>query len=135
MVPNDLPLVFANEGELEYPCVKIVKMALVVVKERVTESDIKKAAEDYGEYIKITADIGKGVIAIGGEWHADGEKVLLENGSRQSDIWGGGIDLNTKKIDVSSLINIKPGINESMEILDVKNRDRFIQILKEKFKI
>jgi hypothetical protein len=38
-------------------------------------------------------------------------KILLESGSHQSDIWGGGIDLETKEIDYNSFINIRPQDN------------------------
>lgn len=40
--------------------------------------------------------------------HFEGENILLESGSHQSDIWGGGIDLVTKEIDFNSFINIRP---------------------------
>ncbi len=40
--------------------------------------------------------------------HFEGEQILLQSGSHQSDIWGGGIDLETKEIDFNSFINIRP---------------------------
>lgn len=43
--------------------------------------------------------------------HFEGEKILLDSESHQSDIWGGGIDLETKEIDYNSFINIRPQDN------------------------
>lgn len=108
-------------------------MAVVLVKEKVTKEDIKKASEEYGDFIKVDIDIKTGLMTIGGEWHADGEKVLIKNGSRQEDIWGGGIDFITKAISYTSLINIRPKSNPNQAILDMQVRERFEVILKQKF--
>ena len=109
-------------------------MAVVLIKGKVTKEDIKKAQEEYGEYIKIDVDIESGLMTIGGEWHADGEKVLLKNGSKQEDVWGGGIDMGSKEIDFNSLINTKPKQeNNSQEILDIKIRGEFEKVVKDKF--
>ena len=111
-------------------------MAVVLVNEKVTKEDIKNASEEYGEYIKVDIDIKTGAMTIGGEWHADGEKVLLESGSRQSDIWGGEINLRDNSIDYNSMINVRPGVdNNSQEILDREIRDKFSEILKDKFSL
>lgn len=106
------------------------------MKEKATTEDIRIASEEYGCYIKIVIDIKSGLTVIGGEWHADGEKILLENGSRQEDIWGGGIDLESKKIETVALINLRPSQNnDSQEILDEGIRDRFMTLAKERFNL
>lgn len=58
------------------------------------------------------------ICSAGCDRHFESEKILLEQGSKQSDLWGGGIDLETKVIDYNSFINIRPSDN---------NRDRYIQ--------
>lgn len=108
-------------------------MGVVIIKSKVRLQDLEIAKQDYGDYIKIVLDIKSRVMAIGGEWHADAERQLLETGSLQSNLWGGGIDLVSKSIDFNSLINIRPGFNNSQEILDAKIRSIFEQIVKEKF--
>ena len=111
-------------------------MAVVLIKDQVNGEDLKIAQEEYGDFIKINIDIETGLMTIGGEWHADGEKVLLENGSKQIDIWGGGINMIDKSIDFNSLINIRPGQdNNSQEILDKKVREKFAKVLKKKFNL
>jgi len=42
----------------------------------------------FGDMVKLVVDIDRGLIAIGGELHADAEAVLLEHGSRHADVWG-----------------------------------------------
>ena len=111
-------------------------MAVVKIGEKVTEENLKKAREEYGDFIKIVADIVTGAMAIGGEWHADAEKTLLDSGSRQDDIWGGSIDLASNQIDTIALINIRPRLdNNSQEILDPKIREKFVVIVKKKFSL
>ncbi len=105
-------------------------MAVVLVKNQLSQADFQKAQEDYQSYIKITVDIDRGVAALGGEYHADAEKVLLENGSSQSNIWGGGLNLETKQFETNAIINLRPRKNESTEILDLQIRNKFLTICK-----
>lgn len=111
-------------------------MAVVFITDKVSKQDIEKASEDYGEYIKIVVEVEKQLMAIGGQWHADAEKVVLDKGGNQDDIWGGGIDLVTKNIETVALINLRPRLdNNSQEILDKGTREEFIKIVKNKFQI
>lgn len=111
-------------------------MSTVLVKNKITLSDLQKAKEDYGDYVKITADVELEIITIGGQWHADGEKLLTENGSKQKNIWGGGINLINNQVETFALINLRPKQNNnSQEILDPKTRERFIETVKQKFNL
>jgi len=111
-------------------------MAVVFVESKVNKEQIALASEDYGSYIKIVIDIKNRLMAIGGVWHADGEKVLLQNGAEQDYVFGGGIDLDTKNIETIALINLRPNQgNNSQEILDRSTREKFINIIKERFEI
>lgn len=111
-------------------------MAVVVIKDQVTPEDLATARQDYGDYIKVVADVRNGVVAIGGQWHADAERILLEQGSLQADIWGGGLDLLHKTIDTIALINLRPTQgNDSQEILNPQIRQTFTSLVKEKFAI
>ena len=61
--------------------------------------------------------------------HFEGEEILLQQGSKQEDIWGGGIDLETKIVDCNSFINIRPTqANQSNEILDPSIRKMYIEL-------
>lgn len=88
-----------------------------------TKEEIEKLREIFDVYIKTVIDIKKKICCAGMDRHFEGEKILLNQGSAQFDIWGGGIDLQTKIIDYNSFINIRPSQkNPSNEILDPKIR-------------
>ena len=82
-------------------------------------------------YIKLAVDIERNILAGGGEMHSDCEFVLLNDGSRQENIWGAGFMPTGHEITYDSLINIRPRQNRSMEILDANIRGRVDQIIKE----
>ncbi len=73
-----------------------------------TRTQIEQAKERFGVYVKTVIDIQRKICSAGMDRHFEGENILLESGSHQSDIWGGGIDLETKEIDYNSFINIRP---------------------------
>lgn len=108
-------------------------MSVVVLKNKVTSEELLLAKEDYGEYIKFVVDIGNNYLAAGGEWHSDAEKTLLEQGSRQADLWGGGIDLESGNIDYISLINTRPNLNNSQEVSDMAIREKMFLVVKKIF--
>lgn len=107
---------------------------ILVIKKTATREEIQKMAEDFDGYIKLVVDIDKGIIAGGGTRHFDGEQKLLELKSKQENLWGGGIDIETKDIDYNSIINLRPRQNNpSRDILSLEIREKFDQIVKELF--
>ncbi len=86
--------------------------------------------DSLGTYIKLAVDIRRRIIAGGGVLHADCEAVLLEDGSKQEDIWGADWLPETEQIKTEALINIrlKQG-NRSMSIQDNKICRRVEQIV------
>lgn len=100
-----------------------------------TEEEIEKLREQFDIYIKTVIDVENRVCSAGMDRHYEGEEVLLKQSSRQSDIWGGGIDLETKTIDFNSFINVRPNDNNTgNEIQDPKIRKKFEQLSKFFFK-
>ncbi|MDP2585557.1 MAG: DUF5674 family protein [Candidatus Levybacteria bacterium] len=100
-----------------------------------SKKEVGKLKEQFESYIKTVIDINKKICSAGASRHFESEKVLLEDGSRQSDVWGGGIDLETKIIDFNSFINIRPGDdNTSNEIQNPDKRKMFEDLTKLFFK-
>jgi hypothetical protein len=96
-----------------------------------TKEEIIKLKEQFDVYIKTVIDVEKRVCSAGADRHFESEKILLKQGSGQSDLWGGGIDLDTKTIDFNSFINIRPmDKNTSNEIQDPKTREEFEKLTK-----
>lgn len=101
-----------------------------------SKEEIKKLRELFDVYIKTVVDIKKKICSAGCDRHFDGEKILLNQGSLQEDLWGGGIDLETKVIDCNSMINIKPQQNNtSNEIQDATLRQVFDKLMKNFFTV
>lgn len=107
---------------------------LLVIDKPATPQQIEQMAKDYAGYIKFIVDIDKKILAGGGERHVDGEQKLLELGSKQEDLWGGGLDWETKEIDYNSMINIRPSqSNPSRDILSLEIREQVDSIVSELF--
>jgi len=92
---------------------------LLIIKQKADEDTLKKVSEDLDGYVKVVVDIKRRILSAGGRLHSDGERLLLEDGSKQADLWGAGIDLETNEIDFDSMINLRPSQgNSSREVLD-----------------
>ena len=76
---------------------------------------------------KFVVDVERRILALGGEMHADAEEQLLQDGSRQADLWGANYYPGRGRdacIEYISLINIRPRAgNRSMEIQDRRTRE------------
>jgi len=94
-----------------------------------TKEEIEKLKEEFGTYIKTVIDIDRKICSAGCNRHFESEKILLDQGSKQSGIWGGGIDFDTKDIDFNSFINIRPSSNNtSNDILDANIRKKYEEL-------
>lgn len=106
---------------------------ILIFEKKATNEEIEKVAEDFGGlYIKVVVDIKREILAAGGERHFDAEQKLLENGSKQADLWGGGLDIKTFEVDYNSMINLRPNQdNSSRDILSSEIRKRFDKIVRD----
>lgn len=111
-------------------------MGVVIVKGKLTKEDVEQAKEDLKTYIKITIDIDQEIVVIGGEYHYDAEQILVkEFNSNNSNIWGGGYDIEAQKFETNALINLKPLLSAtSHTIEDEKTRQRFMKLVEKTLK-
>lgn len=87
-------------------------------------------AEDLDGYIKIVVDVEQKILAGGGKKHVDAEQILLQEGSHQDNLWGGGLDLENGEIDYNSMINVRPSQgNLSRDIMSSDIRKVFDNIV------
>jgi len=102
--------------------------AVLVLEQRIERADLDRLLRLFGDMIKYVVDVERGVVAIGGELHADAEQILLEHGSRPADLWGANYYPGRGRegcIEFTSLINIRPARgNRSMEVEDPAVRER-----------
>ncbi len=83
-----------------------------IIKSPISLAELKESRhESYTELVKAVVDVELGLMAVGGEFHADEEAVLLEHGSKQENLWGLNIHFKKTKeerIEFDSMINIRP---------------------------
>ena len=83
-----------------------------IVREPISLAEVRELAQArFGDMVKASVDIGRGVMAIGGELHSDEEALLLEDGAKQPDVWGINLYPNESSddwIEFDSMINVRP---------------------------
>ena len=85
------------------------------------------AQNTFGDMIKCVADVKRGLLALDADLHADLERLLLEDGSAQENLWGFNLWVEEEGadfIEFDSLINIRSWQgNPSRDVEDPEIRD------------
>ena len=105
-----------------------------IIKSKVAKKELaQKHLSYFKTMVKAVVDIEEKLVAIDAELHSDLEELLLDNGSKQKDLWGINLHpLQGKKdfIEYTSLINIRPSQdNYSMEVTDKDRRKKIKDIV------
>lgn len=87
----------------------------------------------FGDMVKAVVDVERKLIAVDAQLHVDLEQLLLEDGSKQSDLWGINFypDFfeNEKFIEFDSMINVRPSHgNSSRDVENEETRKKIITI-------
>jgi hypothetical protein len=107
-------------------------MKIHILRQPASEKEIQEMMEELETYIKLAVDVERGIVAGGGEYHADCEEILLEEGSRQEDIWGVDWYPESRRVEFVALLNIRPRLgNRGMEIEDPKLRTKIETIVRQ----
>jgi hypothetical protein len=105
---------------------------ILLLERRIDPAELRRLCERFEGMVKYVVDVERGKVAIGGEMHADAEEVLLEAGSRQTDLWGANYYPGRGAegcIEYTSLINIRPAAgNRGMELQNAALRERVREI-------
>ena len=87
-------------------------MKLVGPGTRVTIGELQEmAAGMFGDLVTAVGDVERGTMVLDAELHADQEALLLDQGSRQADLWGINLypDLTGADfVEFDSMINVRP---------------------------
>ena len=110
---------------------------MIILDRPISKAELKEyAANTFGDMIKCVADVENGLLAIDADLHADLERLLLENGSEQSSLWGFNLypdETGDDFIEYDSLINIRSWQgNPSRDVLDRDVREK-IALIVDKF--
>ena len=106
---------------------------ILIIQDRIDPSELVRLVGLYfQDMVKYVVDVRRRLIAIGGELHADAEKLLLDDGSEQKDLWGANYypgEGAEDCIEYTALINIRPAQgNRSMLVADAAIRDAIREI-------
>ena len=107
---------------------------MLILNSPISRAQLKEyAANTFGDMIKCVADVDKGLLAIDADLHADLERMLLENGSQQTSLWGFNLypdETGEDFIEYDSLINIRSWQgNPSRDVLDQEVRGKIANIV------
>jgi len=102
--------------------------------DKITIEEMKKMAQNrFGNLVKAVVDVERRVMVLDAELHADEEAVLIEEGSKQENLWGINIypDLRREEwIEFDSMINLKPAQgNRTRGVDNPEIREKIIKIV------
>ena len=94
------------------------------------------AAATFGTMVKAVVDVDRELLAVDAELHSDLEALLLEDGSKQGDLWGinfypelSGDDF----VEFDSMINVRPSQgNRSRGVENLELRKQIVAVVAKK---
>jgi hypothetical protein len=105
-----------------------------ILKDVINIDELKKIAQaSFGDLVKAVIDVDRQLVAIDAELHSDLEALFLEDGSKQSSLWGINFypDLEGEEfIEFDSMINLRPSQGNMTRGVDSKDiRSKIISIV------
>lgn len=108
--------------------------SILILREPPNADQLKELLGVFETFVKLAIDVRREVVAAGGEMHADCEQALLDDGSRQEDVWGADWVPDDKIVRFEALINIRPRqSNLQMELQDPERRAQVERIVRRVF--
>ena len=114
-------------------------MKIIDVKNQISRNELEKIAKKmFGNLVKAVVDIEKEIIAVDAELHSDEEAKLIEQGSKQNNLWGINLYPEFKDenfVEFDSMINLRPSQNNrSRGVDDPKIQEKIRVIVKKLMK-
>ncbi len=105
-----------------------------IIKEKIKFGELNEmSAAMFGDMVKAVVDVDRELIAVHAELHSDLEALLLENGSKQKDLWGINLYPEMKGddfVEFDSMINMRPSQgNKSRGVDSADLRKKIIAVV------
>ena len=105
-----------------------------IIEETITLDELKNmAAAIFGDLVKAVVDIDREIVALDAELHSDLEALLLEDGSRQKNLWGFNLYPEMQGdefVEFDSMINMRPSQdNKSRGVENKHMRKKILAII------
>lgn len=106
-----------------------------IIEKQLTLKELEQmAGRLFGNMVKAVVDIDRELLAVDAELHSDLEALLLEDGSKQKDLWGINLYPGMEEkdfVEFDSMINIRPSqSNRSRSVENVETRKQIIDIVR-----
>jgi len=104
-----------------------------IITQHLTFNELKQMTHIFENMVKAVVDVDREVIALEAELHSDLEALLLQDGSKQNNLWG--INLYPEMIgddfvEFDSMINIRPSLgNRSRGVENAETQNKIIEIV------
>jgi hypothetical protein len=110
-----------------------------IVADAMTLAELRQMAErTFGDMVKGVVDVERDLLALDADMYSDLEALLLQDGSRQEDLWGINLypDWGPEEfVEFDSLINIKPSVgNRSRGVENESTRREIVRVVRERIK-
>lgn len=107
---------------------------IILITKPIGRTELKDLAQKrFGDMVKGVVDVQQGIMALGGDLHADEEAFLLEKGSKQENLWGINlyVDLDMPDfLEFDSMINIRPKQNNrTRSVEDESLREKITEVV------
>lgn len=108
-----------------------------IITDSITLSQLQEMAQAlFGDMVKGVVDVEREIVALDAELHADLEALLMEDGSKQNDLWGVNLypELPGEAfLEFDSMINVRPSQgNRSRGVDDPNVRNKITKIVGER---
>lgn len=118
-------------------CFPSVALPMKIIADRLTLAELKEmAANRFGDLVKAVVDVDRELVAVDAELHADLEACLLQDGSKQRNLWG--INLypeisGDEWVEFDSMINVRPSQgNRSRGVENKEMRNTIVRIVNQR---
>ncbi len=107
---------------------------LKIITEKLMLDELNQiAAGMFGNLVKAVVDVDRELLAVDAELHSDLEALLIENGSKQKNLWGINLYPEMKGddfVEFDSMINMRPSQgNKSRGVDNPEMRKKIIGII------
>ncbi len=112
---------------------------MIITRKELKIDELKEMARiSFGNLVKAVVDVDRELIAVDAELHSDLESLLLQDGSKQKDLWGINLypELDGGEfLEFDSMINMRPSQgNKSRGVENVELRNKISSIIQKKIR-
>lgn len=109
-----------------------------IVTETLSYDELKRMSAAFGNMVKAVVDVDREILALNAELHSDLEAMLLEDGSKQNNLWGINLYPGMQGddfIEFDSMINMRPSQgNKTRGVDDEVARRKIVEIVSKRIK-